>query len=219
MKRILLFVIILLNFSDMISAQDISLPKAEQNRRTLSVSETLATRHSVREFSSADLTLQDISDLCWAACGMSRDDSHRTAPTAMNRQEIRLFVFMKKGTYEYIALDNMLRLLAPGDNRRLIAGGSGFSQDFVLDAPVSLVEVIDFGIFGSRDQHAMMMTCVDAGNVSENINLFCQASGMVTVPRATMDVKGIVRLLNLSEECLPIMNNPVGYPKDSSMHR
>lgn len=195
------------------AAQDIALPQPETNQKTLTVTEALATRHSVREYSNRELTTQEISNLCWAANGVSRDAEHRTAPSAMNRKEIRLFVFTAKGTYEYIATDNKLSLIDPKDNRALVAGTKEFSQDFVLQAPVSLVMVIDFNLFGKKDDRTTMMGCVDAGNVSENINLYCQAAGLVTVPRATMDVEGIRKVLNLTDAQLPIMNNPVGFAK------
>ncbi len=201
-------------------AQDIKLPQPNLQRSTKNVMETLASRHSTREYSEKELSAQDISDLCWAACGKSRDDSHITAPSAMNRQEIRLFVFTDKNVYEYNSKDNVLVQKAEGDNRDLLAsnnartqnGLGGFSQDFVKKAPVSLVMVIDFEKFGSKDENALMMGCVDAGNVSENINLYCESAGLCTVPRATMDVKEIRKLLGLNEQQLPIMNNPVGFP-------
>lgn len=201
-------------FSFMAKSQDIELPAPNQERNTLSVMQALATRHSVREYSKKALSLQDISDLCWAACGRSRDSEHLTAPTARNMQEIRLFVFTETGVYEYIAGENLLKTAAYGDHRGLLEGKKSFSQDFVKDAPVVLMMVIDFEKFGSRDVRAVRMGCVDAGNVSENINLFCQAAGFVTVPRATMDEDGICNLLGLTWQQLPIMNNPVGYPKD-----
>ena len=192
------------------AAQDVTLPAPATDRPTLSVMEALRTRHSVRSYADRAFTLQDISDLCWAACGTSRDADHITAPSAMNRREIRLFVFTADATYEYMAATNELRHVATGDARPLVAA----SQAFAATAPVSLVMVIDFARFGSHDERALMMGCVDAGNVSENINLYCQAAGLCTVPRATMDVDGIRALLHLSDEQLPIMNNPVGFPKE-----
>lgn len=191
------------------NAQDISLPAPDFTENTTSVIEALRLRHSVRSFDSTPLNSQQLSNLCWAAFGMSRDANHRTAPTAMNRQEIRLFVFSADGVYEYDAQGNVLKKQADGDHRTLIAG----KQTFVLDAPVSLLIVIDFEKYGSADDRAVRMTCVDAGNVSENINLYCQAAGLATVPRATMDVDGIRSLLGFTEKQLPIMNNPVGKEK------
>ena len=193
----------------MANAQDIKLPAPDMTQKSMSVVDALATRHSVREYSNQELTNQEISNLCWAACGVSRDDAHRTAPTAMNRKEIRLFVFTAANVYEYIATENLLKQVATGDQRKLIAAGQAFAQT----APVSLLMVIDLDLFGGNNERSVMMGCVDAGNVSENINLYCQAVGMATVPRATHDTNGLKQLLNLSDNQMPIMNNPVGFPK------
>lgn len=195
------------------NAQDIKLPSPDLSQKSLSMIETLNTRHSVRSYANTELTLQQLSNLCWAACGQTRDDQHITAPTAMNRQEIRLFVFMKDGVYEYKRKESALVKKADGDQRKLLAGGGGFSQDFVVDAPVSLLMVIDYDLFGSNNQQALMMGCVDAGNVSENINLYCQSVGLATVPRGTMDTKAICTLLGFTDKQLPILNNPVGFEK------
>lgn len=196
-------------------AQDVQLPAPDPNRKSDSVVETLRERHSVREYAETPLTLQELGDLCWAACGVSRDSEHRTAPSAMNRKEIRLFVFTKDGVFEYDAPAHALKSKAEGDHRTLIAGSpNGHRQEFAATAPVSLLLVIDFERFGSSDEQAVRMGCVDAGNVSENINLYCQAVGLATVPRATHDAEGIRKLLGFTEKQLPILNNPVGHPKE-----
>jgi nitroreductase len=57
------------------------------------------------------------------------------------------------------------------------------------------------------------MGAADAGIVSQNINLFCAGVGLSTVPRASMDQQGLRALLKLSESQVPMLNNPVGYPK------
>lgn len=195
-------------------AQDIKLPAVDVHQKSLSVVEALATRHSVRTYSSKELSNQDLSNLCWAACGVSRNNDFRTSPTARNCKEIRLYVFTKKAVYEYLPVENLLKEVSKGDNRKLVAGTQNFSQDFVLEAPVSLVMVIDLEKLGGQDERSVMMGCVDAGNVSENVNLYCQSVGLCTVPRATMDTAGIRSLLGLTDKQIPIMNNPVGYPKN-----
>lgn len=198
-------------------AQDIKLPAPDVKQQSLSVVEALLTRHSVRDFdASKQLSNQELSNLCWAACGIVRDGNHRTAPTARNLQEIRLFAFTKTGVYEYDAKANTLVKKADGDHRSLMAsngGAGGFRQEFVMDAPVTLLMVIDYELYGSQGEGAMQMGCVDAGNVSENINLYCQSVGLATVPRATHDKDGIRKLLGFTDKQLPIMNNPVGYEK------
>lgn len=213
MKNILLFSMLLIG-SSAFAQQVINLPKPDMTTKSMSVVEALQTRHSVREYATTPLSQQELSTLCWAACGMSRDKDHRTAPTARNLREIRLFVFDNQGVYEYNPVENTLTKKADGDHRGLMAGrAGGFKQEFVKDAPVSLLMVIDFEKFGSSDQQAVMMGCVDAGNVSENINLYCQAVGLATVPRATHDTDAIRKLLGFTDKQLPIMNNPVGKPK------
>ncbi len=207
MKKLMIATAIMMSATTM--AQDVKLPQPDMKQKSMTVVEALQTRHSVRSYMDKDLTMQQISNICWAACGQSRGDKFITAPSAMNRQEIRLFVFTKKGAYEYLAKENKLLHVADGDHRKLIA----VQQDFVMQAPVSLLMVIDFKKFGSQDERSVMMGCVDAGNVSENINLYCQSVGLATVPRASMDSQGISKLLKLTNKQLPIMNNPVGYEK------
>lgn len=208
MMKKLIFATLLMTASTAF-AQDIKLPAPDMKQKSLSVVESLRTRHSVRSYADTPLTEQQISNVCWAACGQTRGGKFITAPSAMNRQEIRLYVFTKQGVYEYIAGENLLKQRATGDHRKLIAA----QQDFVMQAPVSLLMVIDFEKFGSQDERAVMMGCVDAGNVSENVNLYCQSVGLATVPRASMDTNGIKKLLKLTDKQLPIMNNPVGIEK------
>ncbi|MDD6471995.1 MAG: SagB/ThcOx family dehydrogenase [Bacteroidales bacterium] len=212
MKKIILILAFILTILD-ISAQDIKLPACDTTCPSLSVLDALKTRHSVRSFNKLrSLSLQQLSNLCWAACGTTRNGGFRTAPTAMNKQEIRLFIFSSKGVYEYIADKNLLKCYQKGDYRKLVAGVQGQRiQEFVLDAPISLVIIIDLEKYGNQSEQAIRMGCVDAGNVSQNINLFCQATGLATVPRATMDSKAICKLLRLNDKQIPIMNNPVGY--------
>ncbi len=128
----------------------------------------------------------------------------------MNRQEVLLFVFTKDGAYQYLPQQNLLQQRASGDHRALV----GDRQESVNSAPALLVMVIDFDKFGRKDEHSIIMTSVDVGNVSENINLYCQSVGLATVPRGTMNAAAISTLLKLNENQLPVLNNPVGWPQD-----
>ena len=183
-------------------AQTTKLPTPDMKRQTISVMETYKQRKSVREYSAKALSEQDLSDLLWAAQGQNREDGHLTSPTAMNRQEIRLYVSL------YDPQANTLTQVASGDHRGIMASG----QDFVKNAPVVLLMVADMDKFRSNNQHAQWMVAVDTGIVCENINLFCSAAGLCTVPRGTMDSKAISTLLGLNDNQIPLINNPVGYP-------
>lgn len=189
-------------------AQTTKLPTPDMKRQTISVMETYKQRKSVREYSAKALSEQDLSDLLWAAQGQNREDGHLTSPTAMNRQEIRLYVFTEKSVSLYDPQASTLTQVASGDHRGIMASG----QDFVKNAPVVLLMVADMDKFRSNNQHAQWMVAVDTGIVCENINLFCSAAGLCTVPRGTMDSKAISTLLGLNDNQIPLINNPVGYP-------
>ena len=205
-----LFISAMLTVAMSASAQQvISLPQPDMNRKTLSVMQSFDQRRSVRSYSDKALSTQDLSDLLWAAQGKNSDDGRLTAPTAMNRQEIILYVFTAKGVCLYDPQKHSLTQVAEGDHRNIVAD----RQDFAKDAPLSLLMVADMDKFGSNNQQAQAMAAVDTGIVCENINLFCSAAGLCTVPRATMDSKAISALLGLNQNQIPLINNPVGYPK------
>lgn len=69
----------------------------------------LSDRHSDREYAAKELSLQDLSDLLWAANGINRPDGKRTAPSALNKQDIDIYVIMKEGAYLYDAKANSLQ--------------------------------------------------------------------------------------------------------------
>ena len=79
-----------------------------------------------------------LSSLLWAANGVNRADGGRTAPSAMNAQEIDVYVALPSGAYLYDAEENALQLVAGSDLRRV----TGY-QDFVDEAPLDLVYVAD----------------------------------------------------------------------------
>lgn len=81
--------------------------------------EALSKRHSAREFASEPLPLQLLSNLLWAAYGINRVDGRRTAPSALNAQEIDIFVALPSGAYRYDAVANVLTLVAASDVRRI----------------------------------------------------------------------------------------------------
>ncbi|MBP3518147.1 MAG: SagB/ThcOx family dehydrogenase [Parabacteroides sp.] len=209
--RKLSFIFIALLLITTMQAQDLKTIKlnAPDKSRGSSVMKALSDRHSDREYAAKELSLQDLSDLLWAANGINRPDGKRTAPSALNKQDIDIYVILKAGAYRYDAQANSLQPVAKGDHRAAVAGG----QEFVKSAPVSLVLVSDLSRFGNMADHTKLMAAVDAGIVCQNINVFCASVGLATVPRATMDQAALKRILKLTDNQLPIMNNPVGYPQ------
>ena len=149
--------------------------------------------------------------MLWAANGINRPgDGKRTAPSAMNKQDVDVYVIIEKAAYVYDAKNHSLNLVAEGDHRSSVAGG----QDFVLQAPVSIVLVSDLSRLGDpQNERVQTMGAVDVGIVSQNISIFCAAANLATVPRASMDLDALKATLGLTESQLPIINHPVGYFK------
>lgn len=209
-KHILSFVIGLALAGFSAAAQSkVALPAPDMERETGSFMQALQDRQSVRAYSDKPLSRQDLSDLLWAAQGKNRKDGRMTSPTARNRQEISLYVFTEEGVSLYDHDDHSLIHVMDGDHRNLLAG----PQAFVKKAPVVLLIVADIAKYGADTEHAKMMMFCDAGIVSQNINLFCSAAGLCTVPRGIMDNEGVSKLLNLNEKQIPVLNNPVGFAK------
>ena len=176
----------------------------------LTVMQAFSKRSSATAFTSEKLKLQDLSDLLWAANGINRKDSKkRTAPSAMNSQDIDIYVFLEEGVYLYNASANSLDPVVSGDQRTLAAG----RQNEVAKAAVILVMVSDISRFqNGDDKMKLSMAAMDAGIVSQNISVFCAGTGLLTRPRATMDQPKLKETLKLKDTQYPLLNNPVSYP-------
>lgn len=190
------------------AAPSLQLPAPERHGG-MAVMEALSMRRSAREFSPSDLPLQVLSNLLWAAFGVNRADGHRTAPTAINSQEIDVYVALPSGAYLYDASTHSLQLAAGSDLRRV----TGY-QDFVDDAPVDLVFVADYSRMpmvpaGRRECYAS----VAAGAISQNVYLYAASTGLATVIRAWIDRDAIANALGLTHDQQVLLSQTVGYPK------
>ena len=171
--------------------------------------DAIAARRSAREFSPKELPLQTLSNMLWAADGINRADGGRTAPSAINAQEIDVYVALPSGAYLYDAAANALRLVAGSDLRRV----TGY-QDFVDDAALDLVYVADHSRMklvpaASRESYAS----VAAGAITQNIYLFAAGNGLSTVIRAWIDRDAIANALGLGHDHQVLLSQTVGFPK------
>lgn len=178
-------------------------------KRGLTVMEAFSMRASNTDFSDRKLSLQDLSDLLFAANGVNRKDiKKRTAPSAMNAQDIDVYVFLQEGVYLYDAFQGVLNPVVAGDQRILAAG----PQESVAKAPVILLMVSDISRFNLPETMKLENAAKDAGIVSQNINIFCAGTGFITRTRGSMDLAKIKSVLSLKDSQHPMLNNPVGYP-------
>jgi nitroreductase len=175
----------------------------------LPLMEALAARCSLREFAPDELPPQLLSDLLWAAWGVNRPDGGRTAPSAINAQEIDLYVALRSGAYRYDGATHALGLVAASDVRRV----TGY-QDFVDEAPMDLVFVVDHDRMGLVPvEHRDSYACAAAGAIAQNVYLFAASAGLATVLRAWIDRDAIADALGLTHDQHVLLSQTLGFPK------
>ncbi|MGB7495165.1 MAG: SagB/ThcOx family dehydrogenase [Candidatus Acidiferrum sp.] len=172
--------------------------------------QALSERKSTREFSSAALSAQTLSNLLWAAFGINRPDGRRTAPSAMNWQEVIIYVATHEGVYVYDAKANALNPVLAGDFR----ANTG-TQSFVADAAVNLVYVSDFSkTSDGGSSESEMYSAADVGFIAQNVYLYCASEGLATVVRGTIDKAALAKILKLQAKQKIVLAQSVGYPKN-----
>ena len=171
--------------------------------------DALRNRKSERVFSPGELSLQQLSDLLWAAVGVNRKDSgKRTAPTAHNDQEIDVYVAMKSGLYLYNAVDHVLELVLKEDLRDATG-----KQEFVSVAALNLVYVADFSKAKGNEESKRFYSATDTGFISQNVYLYCATEGLATVVRGWVDKEALAEKMQLQPEQHVILAQTVGFPE------
>lgn len=179
-----------------LAKSDISLPAPEISGG-IPLMDAISARASNRSFAHKSLTPQVISNLLYAAFGVSHEDKH-TIPTAKNQKDLKVFVIKADGAYLYNPSENRLVQITPDDLRPLLA-----KQSFVLEAPLTLVYV------GSDSETAAM----HAGSAYQNVGLFAASAGLNNVVRGSFDRKGLAKELKLNRDETVIISQTVGWPK------
>lgn len=190
-----------------------------------SVVKLLHKRRTIREISDKKLSLQMLSDLLWAACGINRKKGPfgipgRTAATASNSQEIDVYVALKEGVYLYDAVHHNLLPVISGDFRKLAIGHgqSGFGDK----APVRLIFVADIdklvhtkgyqepGLLDPEVQKSYYYT--DTGLIAGNVYLFAASHGLASwFHNCNRDA--LAEKLKLRKDQRALFGQTVGYPK------
>lgn len=172
--------------------------------------QALRARRTTRQFSPKKLPLQVLSNLLWAGFGVNRpENGHRTAPSALNAQELDLYVITAEGAFLYEPGPHQLRPVAAGDLRALTG-----SQPFVTEAPLAVVFVADLArLARAKPQDREFYAAVDTGYVSQNIYLFCASEGLATVVH-DLERAPLAKALQLRPEQKIILAQAVGYPKE-----
>jgi len=201
----------------------IELPKPTAGRTT-SVVKALQQRRTIREISDRKLSLEVLSNLLWAACGVNRKVGPfgipgRTAASASNSQEIDIYVLMEKGIYLYDAVHHRLDPVVEGDLRALAINPG--QAGFVRNAPVQLIYVADIhklsrtsgyqepGLQDPEVQKSYYFA--DTGLIAGNVYLFAASQGLAAWFH-NCNKPALTEKLNLRDEQRVLFGQTVGYP-------
>jgi len=213
MKKVIFTYLTIVLISLSITAQDITLP-APDRKGGKPLMQALNERQTTRTFTEDNLTQQQLSDMLWAAWGINRaDQKKRTAPSAMNYQEIDVYVALPGGLYVYVSESNTLRMINNKDIRKTTG-----TQSYVNNAALNLVYVADMGKAGKKegvkiDDSDLFMSYSDAAFIAQNVYLYCASANLGCVVRGSIPKEKLALELGLRSNQLIILAQTVGVPK------
>ena len=173
--------------------------KVQWTLTVLIVGAWLGVAFAVRE--RVVFPLQTLSNLLWAAFGVNRPREvmrgmGRTAPSAMNSQDIELDVILPTGVYVYDAEQNLLHPILAGDLR------ASMLTEAEARAHVTILYVAN-----AKDTFAQ----VDTGFIGQNVYLFAASEGL-SAWFYTVKADRVTAALKLPDTRLPLYAQAVGYP-------
>lgn len=170
--------------------------------------QALKQRQTVRELKPDKLPDQVLANLLWAGFGINRPESgRRTAPSAMNSQEVDLYVALPQGLYLYDAKPHQLQPVLAKDLRARTSG-----QPFATNAPLVLIYVADLPrLTKARPELREFYAAIDTGCISQNIYLCCASEGLATVV-FDLDRAPLAAAMQLRPQQKIILAQAVGYP-------
>jgi SagB-type dehydrogenase family enzyme len=190
-----------------------------------SVEQALAERRSVRRYADTPLTLAEVSQLLWAAYGVTQPlpgipelgGGFRTAPSAGALYPLELYLVagavtgLGPGIYRYRPGPHDLILERAGDGRRALLLAA-FGQTMVGNAPASLVYSAVFsrntGKYGQRGRERYV--CMDLGHSAENVYLQCGSLGLGTCGIGAFNDDAVRLVVRMPKEEEPLYIMPLG---------
>ncbi|MGQ9916997.1 MAG: SagB/ThcOx family dehydrogenase [Bryobacteraceae bacterium] len=176
----------------------------------------LLERRSVRNYSRAALSMEDVSQLLWAAQGITGRGGYRTAPSAGALYPLETFLCagrvegLPAGVYKYRPQALELVLLASGDLRERLAEAA-LGQAWIREAPVTVALAAVYGrITGRYQQRGVRYAWMEAGHAAQNVLLQAVALGLGAVPVGAFEDRTVQRILRMAGEEEPLCLIAVG---------
>lgn len=185
---------------------------------TLSLEEALSQRRSVREYAKDPLSLKDVSQLLWAAQGVTGMTGLRTAPSAGALYPLEVLLVagdvdgLIPGVYHYVPGPHEVRMIRQGDVRNEIAI-AGLNQSALREAPATIVIAGVFSRTTSKyGERGIQYVWMEAGHASQNVYLQAEALGLGTVAIGAFSDDQVRQILLLDTFEEPLYLMPVGHP-------
>ncbi|MBN1364957.1 MAG: SagB/ThcOx family dehydrogenase [Syntrophaceae bacterium] len=176
----------------------------------MSLEEALKNRESVRDFSSRSLTKEELSQLLWAAQGMTRDWGARTAPSAGALFPLEVYVVLKEGVFRYSSRDHRLFRTIGNDMRNQLADAA-LGQNCIQKAPAIFVIAAVYERtskkYGNRAERYVK---IEVGHAGQNLLLEAVSLGLGAVPVGAFHDEKVKRVLNLPTNHEPLYLITVG---------
>jgi len=190
----------------------INLPLPNQDGE-MPLEKAIAIRRSRRKFLPQPLTLEQISQLCWAAQGQEHGSRYRTTPSAGATYPLELFIVTIDGLFHYLPAGHTLKKNSDQDLRTELSTAA-WGQGFVEAAPVTLVFAAEFSRttnhYGKRGVRYVYM---EAGHAAQNVHLQAESLGLGSVAIGAFDDNSVSEVLTLPENLEPVYMVSVGYYK------
>jgi SagB-type dehydrogenase family enzyme len=193
--------------------RSIALP--EPNKKgAVSLEEALNARRSVRQFSSQLLTPSQISQLLWAAQGLTNAMGLRTVPSAGARYALEIYIIDDQGVFHYHPDDHRLSTYKEGDLRKDVCRAA-LDQDSILQAPGTMVLTAVFDRIAERysPERARRYVFMEVGHAAQNVLLQAQALGLGAVPIGAFEDEALHAVLALPPDHKPLYLIPIGHPR------
>lgn len=195
------------------SSEQIQLPRPAL-KGEVSLEEAILKRRSQREFSKKDLSLEQISQLLWAAQGITAKKggfAFRNAPSAGALYPMEIYLVSKDGLFHYLPEGHKLDILGKKDLRKDLAGAA-LGQEAIAQAPLDIVICAVYPrITAKYGQRGIRYAQIEVGHIAQNIHLEAVALGLGSVPIGAFSDKEVKGILSLPEDNEPLYIIPVGY--------
>jgi len=180
----------------------------------MSLTQALATRRSVREYSSRQLTQAQLGQLLWAAQGETSSDHKRTAPSAGALYPLELYVVLPSGLFHYQPRAHALERRTATDLRRAITRAA-YGQDAVAGAAAIFIVAADFQRTARKygSERAPRYVHLEAGHAAQNLLLQAVALGLGAVPIGAFDDEQARKAMSLPAGEQVVYMIAAGYPR------